>query len=91
MAKAMPGPYMWPVIGAINYFACPQGEFSTMKLFHLTHESLYYNHASVPDKIYEVTTELFTKFRKGFVYWSFGHFIYNVYSADAIEVLLCTD
>lgn len=27
IAKEIPGPYMWPIIGAINFFFSPQGQF----------------------------------------------------------------
>lgn len=43
---------------------------------------------SVTDKTFEISTNFCEKFKNGFVYWSFGFFIYQMYSADSFEVLL---
>lgn len=37
IAKAIQGPYMWPIIGAINFFLSPQGKFLIFKLFYAIH------------------------------------------------------
>lgn len=36
IAKDMQGPYMWPIIGAVNFFLSPQGDFSIFKLFYVS-------------------------------------------------------
>lgn len=40
IAKAIQGPYMWPIIGAINFFLSPQGKFLIFKLFYAIHLNL---------------------------------------------------
>lgn len=43
--------------------------------------------ASIVDKTFEIVTEFCKKFKNGFAYWSFGFFIYHIYSADSFEVI----
>lgn len=83
-AKKMPGPYMWPIVGALDFFFSRQG-----KLCHFKCPVNYrFDGSFVSDRTFEISTRFCKKFKNGFVYWSFGFFIYHMYSADSFEVLV---
>lgn len=43
---------------------------------------------SITDKTFEIAKMCSKKFANGFVYWSFGFFIYHIYSAEGLEKIL---
>lgn len=86
IAKAIPGPYMWPIIGATKFFLSPQGEWNLYSNLakKIIQTELLCN--CFTDKTFEISTKFCKKFKNGFAYWSFGFFIYQMYSADSFEV-----
>lgn len=40
----------------------------------------------VADKLFDIAMDYVKQSPQGFAYWSFGVFVYHIYSAEAIEV-----
>lgn len=83
--KAIPGPYMYPIVGALKFFCSPQGTPLRKKGIHRKKENKNQN-LFITDKTFKLGMDYVKQFPQGFAYWSFGVFVYHIYSAEAIEV-----
>lgn len=87
IAKEMPGPFMWPIIGAMTFFFIPQG----VRFIRIVHNntngsSINLNYGtSVADKVFKITRDLCRKHKNGFAFWTLGAMVYHVYSAESFE------
>lgn len=94
MAKVIPGPPIYNIIGSTALNFTPQRMFAlkTFSDFCLCLISVqkicYFTSIDcvVLDKAFQMTIELSKTYPKGFVYWTMGYLGYTCYSADAFEV-----
>lgn len=97
IAKSIQGPPMLPIIGSTQFLFSPQGEFYWMTTEHipsaarsqlqLIRHVYSFICAFIVERTYEIGMEFCNKFKNGFAYWTFGFFIYHIYSADSFEVI----
>ncbi len=90
LAKSLPGPKMYPLIGATNFLF---SSTESINFYHivsvdleteLRNDFLYF----IPDKTLDIALKFCNIYPNGFPYWTFGYFIYHCYSAESLEKIL---
>lgn len=86
LAKSIPGPRMYPIIGAIDFLSSnSQGDETFGHKLELIAKLIVLD---IPEKTLEISMKLSAKYPNGFPYWTFGFFIYHCYSAESLEKIL---
>lgn len=86
LATSLKGPKMLPYIGSVEFLGLDQGNWSNSRLKLKKSLNCYF--PLCIEHSFTLARKNALLYRNGYRYWTFGIFIYNIYSADLLQVCI---